>query len=133
MGFGLSTSYQSPLSDYTLTPSSSPFSVANSVWALPSLDLSGGFTPSPAPASTEPPLWQQILGGLGALNSLLDPYILTEQERLQLELERALAQAEAERARLASIQVQPQPAVPTWAWVVGGVALVLVLFLLLRE
>lgn len=128
--FGLSGSYQSPLLD---AGSSSPFSVANSTWALPALDLSGGLSTERAGSINEPPLWQQILGGLGALNSLLDPYILTEQERLQLELERALAQAEAERARLASIQVQPQPAVPTWAWVVGGVALVLVLFLLLRE
>ncbi|KZK16905.1 hypothetical protein [Meiothermus taiwanensis] len=96
---------------------------------------------------TEPPLWKQILGGLGDVSSLLDPYIYTDQEkarydllkaqaeaekaRAQAEAEKARAQAEAEKARAAGIAVQP--AVPAWVWVVGAAALVLVLVLMLRD
>ncbi len=86
---------------------------------------------------TEPPLWKQILGGLGDVSSLLDPYIYTDQEKArydllkaQAEAEKARAQAEAEKARAAGIAVQP--AVPAWVWVVGAAALVLVLVLMLR-
>lgn len=89
---------------------------------------------------TEPPLWKQILGGLGDVSSLLDPYIYTDQEKArydllkaQAEAEKARAQAEAEKARAAGIAVQPQPAVPAWVWVVGAAALVLVLVLMLRD
>lgn len=88
----------------------------------------------------EPPLWKQILGGLGDVSSLLDPYIYTDQEKArydllkaQAEAEKARALAEAEKARAAGIAVQPQPAVPAWVWVVGAAALVLVLVLMLRD
>ena len=80
---------------------------------------------------TEPPLWKQILGGLGDVSSLLDPYIYTDQEKARYDLLKA--QAEAEKARAAGIAVQPQPAVPAWVWVVGAAALVLVLVLMLRD
>ncbi|MFC6919745.1 hypothetical protein [Meiothermus taiwanensis] len=97
----------------------------------------------------EPPLWKQIIGGLGDVSSLLDPYIYTDQEKARYDLlkaqaeaekARALAEAEktralaeAEKARAAGIAVQPQPAVPAWVWVVGAAALVLVLVLMLRD
>lgn len=144
--FGLSSSYQSPVLDPGDASPSSPFSIANSTWAMPSLNLSGSLSTTP---SSEPPLWKQILSGLSELDSLLDRYIYTDQEKAQYDIAKLLAEAdkakafaEAEKAKatLASIQVQPQPqpaqpqpAVPTWAWVVGGAVLVLILFLLLRE
>jgi hypothetical protein len=135
-GFGLFNSYTPPsLSGYqppyTLLDEgrgSGGFSITNSY--NPPL---GGFGSSGG--SSDPPLWQQILGGLSNLSSILDPYIFTEQERAQIELKKAQALAEAERARAeaeawrASIQVQP--AVPAWVWVavvgLGVVALVLLL------
>lgn len=107
-GFGLSNSYTPP----SLSGYQPPYTLLD---AGPS---SGGGDGS---------FWgdvQRFLQSLAGLNSLIDPYILTEQERMQLEVQRRLAEAEA---RQASVQVQP--AVPAWVWVVvvglGVVALVL--------
>jgi hypothetical protein len=115
-GFGLSNSYTPP----SLAGYQPPYTLPN---AGPSFGGGDGF-------------WgdvQRFLQSLAGLNSLIDPYILTEQERMQLEVQRRLAEAERARAeaeaRRASIQVQP--AVPAWVWVavvgLGVVALVLLL------
>jgi hypothetical protein len=140
----------------------SVFSVGNTLYAKgPLLDEGGGsggfglsnsYTP-PSLSGYQPPytlldagfssrggdgFWgdvQRFLQSLAGLNSLIDPYILTEQERMQLEIQRRLAEAERARAeaeaRRASVQVQP--AVPAWVWVaVVGLGL-LALVLLLKE
>jgi len=114
------------------------FSVGNTLYAKgPLLDdggaysggSSGGFSPA------EPPLWQQILGGLSGLGSILDPYIFTEQERAQLELQKALAEAERARA-LAEAQnagITKERAQPNWL-LIGGAVLVggLLVYLLVK-
>ena len=115
-GFGLSNSYTPP----SLSGYQPPYTLLD---AGPSFGGGDGF-------------WgdvQRFLQSLAGLNSLIDPYILTEQERMQLEVQRRLAEVERARAeaeaRRASIQVQP--AVPAWVWVLvvglGVVALVLLL------
>jgi hypothetical protein len=103
------------------------FSITNSYNPpLGSLGSSGG--------SSDPPLWQQILGGLGNLSSILDPYIFTEQERAQIELQKALALAEAERARAQAAAIAKEKAQVNW-FLVAGLVLGggLILYLLLRE
>jgi len=115
-GFGLSNSYTPP----SLSVYQRPYTLLD---AGPSSGAWDGF-------------WgdvQRFLQSLAGLSSLIDPYILTEQERMQLEIQRKLAEAERARAeaeaRRASVQVQP--AVPAWVWVavvgLGVVALVLLL------
>jgi hypothetical protein len=96
--------------------SSGGFSITNSY--NPPL---GGFS-----SGVEPPLWQQILGGLSGLGSILDPYIFTEQERAQMELHKALAEAERARAlaeaeKAAIIKERAQG--PNWL-LIGGAVLV---------
>jgi hypothetical protein len=142
VGFNLSDSYTgSGLGDLSLTGGSSGSS---------GFGLSNSYTP-PSLSGYQPPytlldggpfsgggdgFWgdvQRFLQSLAGLNSLIDPYILTDQERIQLEVQRRLAEAERARAeaeaRRASVQVQP--AVPAWVWVavagLGVVALVLLL------
>lgn len=143
MGFNLSDSYTgSGLGDLSLTggsSGSSGFGLSNS-YTPPSLS---GYQPpytlldaGPSSGGGDGSFWgdvQRFLQSLAGLNSLIDPYILTDQERMQLEIQRRLAEAERARAeaeaRRASIQVQP--AVPAWVWVavvgLGVVALVLLL------
>jgi hypothetical protein len=100
------------------------FSIGNAV----SSSLTGtGYTPS-----SSDPLWMQILYGVKEAASIIDPYILTDQEKMRLELEKA--RTELEKERLRSIQVQPAPsAVPVWVWVAAAVAGVALLVVLLRE
>ena len=123
------------------------FSVENTLYTNPLLDDGGGsgdfsitnsynpplggFGSSGGPS--DPPLWQQILGGLGYLSSILDPYIFTEQEKAQIELQKALALAEAERAR-ALASIAKEKAQLNWL-LIGGLVLGggLILYLLLRE
>ncbi len=142
MGFNLSNSYTgSGLGDLSLTggsAGSSGFGLSNS-YTPPSLS---GYQPPYTLLDAGPysgggdGFWgdvQRLLQGLAGLNSLIDPYILTEQERMELELKRRLAEAQRARAeaeaRWASVQVQP--AVPAWVWVavVGLGVVALVLFL----
>lgn len=76
-------------------------------------------------ASGDDPLWMQVLQGARQLDSILDRYIFTEQERAEMELARIRAMAEVEKARQTGVQVQP--VTPPWVWVllaVVGVALV---------
>lgn len=113
------------------------FSIVNAL--SPSLPLAG-YTPpytltngtgaGVAPTASDP-LWLQILYGLQQANSILDPYIFTEQEMAQAELQRLQYLAEMEKARQAGIETQPR--VPIWAWLLAGGAVVVVLVLLLRE
>ncbi len=133
MSFGLSESYSPSLSGYTPpytlldsgASGSSNFGLSNSYsYTLP---LTGGVSGS----AGDTPLWAQILGGLGQIGSLIDPYILTEQERLQYQLQLAQAQAEAAKAQAASVQAQP--AVPVWVWVLVGLGVVLLLVFALKE
>jgi len=143
VGFNLSDSYTgSGLGDPSLTggsSGSSGFGLSNS-YTPPSLsDYQPPYTllnPGPSFGGGDGSFWadvQRFLQSLAGLNSLIDPYILTEQERMQLEIQRRLAEAERARAeaeaRRASVQVQP--AVPAWVWVavvgLGVVALVLLL------
>ncbi|BAC55295.1 hypothetical protein AV953_gp16 [Thermus virus IN93] len=115
--FGLSNSYTLPLTGSS-SSGSSDFGLSNSypfLWA----------------PTGDTPLWAQILGGLGQIGSLIDPYILTEQERLQYQLQLAQAQAEAAKAQAASVQAQP--AVPVWVWVLVGLGVVLLLVFALKE
>jgi hypothetical protein len=126
----------------------SVFSVGNTLYAKgPLLDEGGGsggfsITNSYNPplggfgffgGSSDPPLWQQILGGLSNLSSILDPYIFTEQEKAQIELQKALALAEAERAR-ALASIANEKAQLNWL-LIGGLVFGggLILYLLLRE
>jgi len=93
-----------------------------------SSSLGTGYTPSPS----DPPLWMQILYGIKEAASIIDPYILTDQEKMRLELEKARTELEKERLRL--IQVKPAPsAVPVWVWVAAAVAGVALLVVLLKE
>jgi len=116
-GFGLSNSYTPP----SLSGYQPPYTLLD---------------PGPSFRGGDGSFWadvQRFLQSLAGLNSIIDPYILTEQERMQLEVQRRLAEAERARAeaeaRRASIQVQP--VVPAWVWVLvvglGVVALVLLL------
>lgn len=131
MPFGLSEAYSPSLSGYTPpyalldsgASGSSGFGLSNS-YTLP---LTGGVSGS----AGDTPLWAQILGGLSQIGSLIDPYILTEQERLQYQLQLAQAQAEAAKARAASVQAQP--VVPVWVWVLVGLEVVLLLVFALKE
>lgn len=107
------------------------FSIANSY------NLANSYNPPLGGISfgAEPPLWQQILGGLSGLGSILDPYIFTEQERAQLELQKALAEAERARA-LAEAQkaaIAKERAQPNWL-LIGGAVLVggLLVYLLVK-
>lgn len=133
MPFGLSEAYSPSLSGYTPpyalldsgASGSSNFGLSNS-YTLP---LTGGVTG----ASGDAPLWAQILGGLGQLSSLIDPYILTEQEKLLYQLQLAQAQAQAEAAKAQAASVQAQPVVPVWVWALVGLGAVLLLVLALRE
>ena len=126
--FGLAESYFPSLSGYTSpytlgASGSSGFGLSYS-YTMP---LTGGVPGAPGDA----PLWAQILGGLGQLSTLIDPYILTEQERLQYQLQ--LAQAEAARAAAQPTGVQVQPAgPPTWVWVLGGLLALLLVVVLLK-
>jgi hypothetical protein len=112
-GFGLSNSYTPP----SLSGYQPPYTLMD---PGPSFGIWDGF-------------WGNVQRFLQSLSSLIDPYILTDQERMQLEIQRRLAEAERARAeaetRQASVQVQP--AVPAWVWVavvgLGVVALVLLL------
>lgn len=116
------------------TAGAGDFSIANSY--NPPL---GGFSPG-----AEPPLWQQILGGLGDLSNLLDVYIFTEQEKAWIDMQKALAEAqkaralaEAERARaLAEAQnagITKEGGQPNWL-LIGGAVLVggLLVYLLVK-
>jgi hypothetical protein len=92
-----------------------------------------GYTPTASPAyspSSSDPLWLQILYGLQQAASVIDPYILTEQEKAQMELQRA--QLELQRAQLQA-SIRTEPAVPAWVWVVVALAGVALLVVLLRE
>ena len=115
--------------------SSGDFSIANSY--NPPL---GGFSSG----VDEPPLWKQILWGLGDLSNLLDVYIFTEQEKAWIDMQKALAEAqkaralaEAERARaLAEAQnaaIAKERAQPNWL-LIGGAVLVggLLVYLLVK-
>jgi hypothetical protein len=139
------------------------FSVGNTLYAKsPLLDDGGGlgdfglsnsYTP-PSLSDYEPPytlpdagpssgggdgsFWgdvQRFLQSLAGLNSLIDPYILTDQERIQLEVQRRLAEAERARAEAEArrASVQAQPAVPAWVWVAVAGLGVVALVLLLKE
>ncbi len=133
MGFGLSNSYSGTggLSDFGLSHS----------YTLPALPDYAPLDPLPGPkplGGGEASFWgdvQRFLQALGSLGSLIDPYIMTEQERMELEVRRRLAEAERARAeaeaRRASIDVQP--VVPAWVWVVLVGLGVVLLVLLLRE
>ncbi len=148
-GFGISDSYFSPslpgyrLSDTLLDAGlssgggSGGFGLSNS-YTPPSLS---GYQPpytllDPGPSSG---IWdgfwgdvQRFLQSLAGLNSLIDPYILTEQERVQLEIQRRLAEAEWARAQAAAIA--KEKAQVNWFLVVGLVLVGgLILYLLLRE
>ena len=131
MPFGLSESYFPSLSGYT-----PPYTLLDSgdsgSWGF---SLSNSYTlPLTGGVSGSTPLWAQILGGLGQFASLVDPYILTEQERLQYQLQLAQAQAEAARAAAQPTGVQVQPAgPPTWVWVLGGLLALLLVVVLLKE
>ena len=126
-GFSIGNSYNPSLGSGGAYSggSSADFSIANSY--NPPL---GGFS-----FGAEPLLWQQILGGLIGLGSILDPYIFTEQERAQLELQKALAEAERARA-LAEAQkaaIAKERAQPNWL-LIGGAVLVggLLVYLLVK-
>lgn len=129
--FGLAESYFPSLSGYTSpytlgASGSSGFGLSYS-YTMP---LTGGVPGS----AGDTPLWAQIVGVLGQLSSLIDPYILTEQERLQYQLQLAQAQAEAARAAAQPTGVQVQPAgPPTWVWVLGGLLALLLVVVLLKE
>jgi hypothetical protein len=113
-GFGLSNSYTPP----SLSGYQPPYTLLD---------------PGPSFRGGDGSFWADVQRFLQSLSSLIDPYILTEQERMQLEIQRRLAEAERARAeaeaRRASVQVQP--VVPAWVWVavvgLGVVALVLLL------
>lgn len=131
MPFGLSESYSPSLSGYT-PPYTLLDSGASGSWGFSlsnsyTLPLTGGVSGS----AGDTPLWAQILGGLGQIGSLIDPYILTEQERLQYQLQLAQAQAEAAKAQAASVQAQP--VVPVWVWVLVGLEVVLLVVFALKE
>jgi hypothetical protein len=134
VSFGLSESYSPSLSGYT-PPYTLLDSGASGSWGFSlsnsyTLPLTGGVSGS----AGDTPLWAQILGGLGQLSSFIDPYILTEQERLQYQLQLAQAQAEAARAAAQPTGVQVQPAgPPTWVWVLGGLLALLLVVVLLKE
>lgn len=104
------------------------FSVANAY-----LNPSAPYTPlsSPGAPSGDDPLWVQILYGARQLDSILDRYIFTEQERAEMELARIRAMAELEKARQAGVQVQP--ATPPWVWVLLALGGVVLVFLLLTR
>jgi len=108
---------------YSGSSGSSNFGLSNS-YTLP---LTGGVSGS----AGDTPLWAQILGGLGQIGSLIDPYILTEQEELEYQLRLAQAQAEAAKAQAASVQAQP--VVPVWVWVLVGLGVVLLVVFALKE
>jgi hypothetical protein len=105
------------------------FSIGNAA----SSSLGTGYTSSGyTPNFSSDPLWVQILYGIKEAASIIDPYILTDQEKMRLELEKA--RTELERERLRSIQVQRAPsAVPVWVWVAAAVAGVVLLVVLLKE
>ncbi|RTG97308.1 hypothetical protein CSW35_07915 [Thermus scotoductus] len=108
---------------YSGSSGSSNFGLSNS-YTLP---LTGGVSGS----AGDTPLWAQIFGGLGQIGSLIDPYILTEQEKLEYQFRLAQAQAEAAKAQAASVQAQP--VVPVWVWVLVGLGVVLLVVLALKE
>ncbi len=88
----------------------------------------------PSSGAGEPPLWQQILGGLRDFGSILDPWILTEQERAQLELQKALGEAQKAKAQAEMTAIAKEKAGPNWLLIAGAVALGgLVVYLLLKE
>lgn len=131
MPFGLSESHSPSLSGYT-PPYTLLDSGASGSWGFSlsnsyTLPLTGGVSGS----AGDTPLWAQILGGLGQIGSLIDPYILTEQEKLEYQLRLAQAQAEAAKAQAASVQAQP--VVPVWVWVLVGLGVVLLVVLALKE
>ncbi|GAA5334080.1 hypothetical protein [Thermus hydrothermalis] len=134
MPFGLSESYFPSLSGYTppytLLDSGGSGSSGFGLSYSYTMPLTGGVPGS----AGDTPLWAQILSGLGQLSSFIDPYILTEQERLQYQLQLAQAQAEAARAAAQPTGVQVQPAGPSaWVWVLGGLLVLLLVVILLKE
>lgn len=102
------------------------FSVSN-LYGNGGATISPSLLPSPTP---DEPLWLQIVSGIRQVDSILDRYIFTEEERARMELERLRFQVEQEKARQASIQPTTTPWV--WALVAVGVGAVLA-YLLLRE
>lgn len=107
------------------------------------LNPAGSFSPMPSPAPndalpgwSDAPAWVQLLYGAKYLGGVLDPYIMTDQEKAQLEVERLryLAAIEQAKAEQAGIKVEPQPTTPPWVWaLVAAGAVVVVLLLVNRE
>jgi len=125
--FSVATPILGPLLDEG--PSSTGFSINSHTPSLGSFSSGAG----------EPPLWQQILTGLGGLNSLLDSYIFTEQERAWMETRKVLAEAEkakaeAEKARYQAQMAAKERARPDWLLVAGAVVVGgIVVYLLLNK
>lgn len=118
------------------------FSIGNAL--SPSLPLAG-YTPpytltngtgaGAAPTASDP-LWLQILYGLQQANSILDPYILTEQEKTQMEIARLQAELERQRQQQqpTGISVTPAPGTPPpWLWAALAVVGVILIVLLLKK
>jgi hypothetical protein len=79
------------------------------------------------------PGWKQFMSFLGSVNSLIDPYILTDQEKYAYQAQIARAEAEKASAEAKAIQVQPQTGMPGWVWILGAAVVVVIAVLLLRE
>jgi len=109
----------------TLNPSQGLGSSGSDQFSIANAYSAGLSSPSPSD-----PLWLQILYGLQQAASVIDPYILTEQEKAQLELQRL--QLELQRAQLQA-SIRTEPVVPVWVWVVLALLGVALLVVLLRE
>jgi len=107
----------------------SGFSIGNAV-SPPTFGYTPTASPASSPSPSDLPLWLQVLYGLQQAASVIDPYILTEQEKAQMELQRA--QLELQRAQFQA-SIRTEPVVPVWVWVVVALAGVALLVVLLKE